>query len=250
MTALPPVSDLVQTGISKGTFKGALSSLRVHLAELLGVTGNQRDALIALGAPLNSRTDKLGAYTVAATDRGKVVLCSGTFTLSITDAAALGDGFVFAVLNNGSGTITIDPHLSQLIDGATTKTLSAGKLLLVYGDGVKFTSVGGLDSATIVAALGFTPGDAGANANFDWQSMGSVSPGTDVSVPLLANYGVGLYRLINSKGGRAIVLADSLGGTAALQDTLVDTFWHMGNTFSYSGTTSRTVTIYKLRKLA
>lgn len=163
MTALPPVSDLVQTGISKGTFKSALSSLRAHLAELLGVTGNQRDALVALGAPLNSRTDKVGAYTVAATDRGKVVLCSGTFTLSISDAAVLGDGFVFAVLNSGSGTITIDPYLSQQIDGGTTKELAAGKLLLVYGDGVKFTSVGGFDAATIVAALGFTPANATHN---------------------------------------------------------------------------------------
>ena len=97
MTALPPVSDLVQTGISKGTFKAALSSLRSHLTELLGVTGNQTDALKALGAPLNSKADKVGVYTVVPADRGKVMNCSGTFTLSLSDAAALGDGFVFAV---------------------------------------------------------------------------------------------------------------------------------------------------------
>lgn len=157
MTALPNLSDLVQTGISKGTFKGALTNLRAHLAELLGVTGNQTDALKALGAPLNSKADKVGAYTVVSTDRGKVMSCDGTFTLSLSDAAALGDGFVFAVLNAGSGTITIDPYLSQQIDGATTKALAAGKLLLVYGDGTKFTSVGGLDAATIAAVMGYAP---------------------------------------------------------------------------------------------
>lgn len=249
MTALPNVTDLVQTGISKGTFKAALSSLRAHLAELLGGTGSQADALAALGSPLNGKVDKVGAYTVVAADRGKVMSCSGTWTLSVADVAVLGDGFVFAVLNSGSGTITIDPYLSQQIDGGATKALSAGKLLVVYCDGAKLTSVGGLDAATIAAALGYTPGDAGANTNFGWQSVGTVSPGTSVQVALLANYGVGFYRLVNSKGGRALVLADSLGGNAALDDETIANGLFIANTFSYSGTTSRTVTIYKLRKL-
>lgn len=175
MTGLPNVSDLVQTGISKGTFKAALSNLRAHLFELLGGTGSKADALKALGAPLNSKADKVGAYTVVATDRGQVINCSGTWPLSISDAASLGDGFVFAVLNSGSGTITLDPYLSQQIDGATTKALGAGKLLLVYCDGEKLTSVGGLDAAAIAAALGYTPANQ-ANAATDHNHSGTYVP--------------------------------------------------------------------------
>lgn len=201
MTVLPPVTDLVQTGISKGTFKGGLTSLRAHLFELLGGTGSKADALAALGAPLNGKVDKVGAYTVVAADRGKVMSCSGTWTLSVADVATLGDGFVFAVLNSGSGTITIDPYLSQQIDGGTTKALSAGKLLVVYCDGTKLTSVGGLDAATIAAALGYTPANATHN------HTGTYAPMTAfVSVSYLGNPG--------SSSGQSIRLTRANGSTA------------------------------------
>lgn len=164
MTALPPVADLVNTGISKGTFKAALTSLRAHLYELLGGTGTQPAALAALGAPLHGRVDKVGAYTVVAADRGKVISCSGTWTLSVTDAATLGDGFVFAVLNAGSGTITIDPYLSQTIDGAATKAVSPNGMLLLYCNGTALSTVGGLDATSIATALGYTPASTTALA--------------------------------------------------------------------------------------
>lgn len=162
MTALPPNSDFVTTGISKGTFKAAMTGLRAFLAGLFGSDGTQATALAALGVPLNATVVKSGAYTVVAADRGKVISCSGTWTLSITAAASLGDGFVFGVYKPASGTITLDPNLTEQIDGATTKALPKG-LTLIYCDGSKFTSLGALDSAAIVAALGFTPANATHN---------------------------------------------------------------------------------------
>jgi len=156
--SLPPSSDFTGSSVTEGGFKTALTSLRNFLAGLLGTDENNKvAALTALGALMNSGLTKTGAYTVVAADKGKVIRCNGTFTLSITAAATLADGFAFAVLNEGTGTITIDPNGSELIDGATTKALAAGKLAIVYCNGSSFTTVGsiatgsgsGLDADTL-----------------------------------------------------------------------------------------------------
>lgn len=143
MTALPAAADFTGASITEAQFKTAISNQRAFLSELLGTDGgNKVAAATALGAILCGSLDKSGAYTVVAADKGKVINCTGTWTLSVTAAATLGDGFGFAVWNNGTGTITIDPSGSEQIDGATTKALAAGKLAIVYCDGVKFVTVG------------------------------------------------------------------------------------------------------------
>lgn len=120
---LPPNTDFVTTGQTKGTFKGALTGLRGFLNSLLGSTGSQADALTALGAVLNGSLAKTGAYTVVAADRGKVIDCTGTWSLAIDAVGTLGAGFAFAVRNSGSGMITVNPNLSEQINLASTLIL-------------------------------------------------------------------------------------------------------------------------------
>lgn len=179
MATLPPSSDITSGTATEGQAKTWLSSVRTFIAQFLGTLGTQAEALGLLGVPLNSSVPKSGAYTVVEADRGKVIRCTGTWTLSITAASTLGDGFVFGVENEGVGTITIDPNLSEQIDGATTKTIAAGKLSIVFCDGSKFVTAGsistgpgsGLDAdtldthdssyfATAAALSGYTPIDA------------------------------------------------------------------------------------------
>ena len=57
---------------------------------------------------------KTGAYTLAAGDSGKLVTCSGTFTLSAEAAATLGDGWWVAFKNIGTGVITFNPDGSEV----------------------------------------------------------------------------------------------------------------------------------------
>lgn len=111
-----------------------------------------------LGLVMNGKIDKGAAYTLVAADKGKVInATTGTWSLTLTAAATLGDGFTFCVLNSGAGTITIDPNASETIDGATTKVIGPGKLAIVYCDGTKFTTIGsiatgpgsGLDADTL-----------------------------------------------------------------------------------------------------
>lgn len=118
--------------------------------------------------PLNSKVDKSSAYTVVAADKGKVInATTGTWTLSLTAAATLGDGFVFGVLNSGAGVITVDPNASETIDGATTKAVAAGGFVMVYCDGGKFSSVGGALTASQLLSLLLTVDGSGSGLDAD-----------------------------------------------------------------------------------
>ena len=84
--------------------------------------------------PLNGALSKAAAYEVAATDRGKLIdATTGTWSLTIA-AGVLSTGFAFAVRNSGTGVITINPYLSEQIDGTSTIDLAAGESCLVVAN--------------------------------------------------------------------------------------------------------------------
>ncbi len=186
MATLPPSSDITNSSATEGNAKTWFSAVRTFIAQMLGTDGTQSAALSALGVPFNSSVIKTGAYTVVPADRGKVLKCSGTWPLAFSAVATLGDGFVVEVVNDGAGVITLDPDLSQAIDGVTTISLAAGKSLVVYCDGTKLVTFGRggvetfntrsgavtLTSGDVVAALGYTPP---ANALLGYgNSIGSI----------------------------------------------------------------------------
>ena len=149
MTALPSIASFTAPTVTEGEFKTALSNLHLFLSGLLGTTGAAADAQAALGALLGAGvTTKTGAYTVAAADRGRVIACSGTFTVTLPDAAAVGSGFAVAIGNYGTGTVTVDTFSAQTIDGAGTKTLSANTMMVACAVAGEWLSVGGVDAAS------------------------------------------------------------------------------------------------------
>ena len=188
MTALPSASSLTGSGITEADFKTQLTNLISYLTGLLDTLGTTISAIQKLGALGNAVLAKGAAYTVVATDRGKLIDCTtGTWTLTLTAAATLGS-FAFAVRNSGSGTITIDPNLSETIDGASTIALAAGESCVVVCDGTKFYSVGKTStpitpavkqvvSATIAAATGTTsiPDDNTAPLSSEGTQIASLS---------------------------------------------------------------------------
>lgn len=136
MTALPASTDFTGAAITKGQFKTAVTDLRAFLASLIGADGTIAMALATIQAPFGGGVvAKSGAYTVVAGDRGKVISCTGTWSLSLTAAATLGAGFVVSVVNDGTGVITIDPNASETIDGAATLALGAGLSAIIVCTG-------------------------------------------------------------------------------------------------------------------
>jgi hypothetical protein len=87
-------------------------------------------------------SNKTAAYTVVASDLGKIINCtSGTFNVSLTAAATLGSGFTCTIWNTSSTStdaITIDPNSAETIDGVATLILRRGEGLDIVCDGTNW----------------------------------------------------------------------------------------------------------------
>lgn len=160
MATLPPSSDFTGSAVQEGGFKSAITTMRSYLNDLFGSdSSNKALARETLQIPISGTTAKTGAYTAVAGDCGQVLNCTGTWTLTLTSAITLGDGWNVAVANTGSGTITVNTSLSQLIDGATSITILAGQTKLIHCTGAQFVTVGGGGGAvtgSLVDYLGST----------------------------------------------------------------------------------------------
>lgn len=145
MRAISTIASLTGASVTEGEFKTQLTNMLLFVAGLLGTDGTQAGAQAAMGVILGAgSTTKTASYTVDFTDRGKVIACSGTFTVTLPDASAVGSGFAVAVANYGGGTITVDPFSAQTIDGTGTKTLSANTMMVACAVAGEWLSVGGV----------------------------------------------------------------------------------------------------------
>ena len=218
MTTLLASTTATSSTATEGDVKALLTNLRDYIAGTLGTDTTNKGAIHGLlGSLLNGQLVKTGAYTVVDADRGKVINCSGTWTLNITAAATLGDGFTFAVRNSGTGAITIDPTLGETINNLTTIVVGAGDFVIVYCDGTGFSTVGGSSSPS-----GAMSAYAGASAPSGWLfCYGQTVSRTNYAALFLAigtTYGAGdgstTFGLPDIRG-RVIAGKDNMGGTAA-----------------------------------
>jgi len=238
MTALPAASAFTGPSITEGQFKQAITEQRDFLNGLLGADGGPQTALATLKALMNASLAKTAVYTVVAADKGKVIDADGTWTLSLTAAATLGDGFMVSVKNSGSGTITIDPNLSELVNGAATYALTAGNMGILYCTGTEWFFLGGAGANSIGANELNVSGDgttsqylrSNADGSFSWDDpsppttfgavgtyalllsdqadvdthVGSTEAGSNLLYYTSANLGHGLYADYNGSDVAAI----------------------------------------------
>lgn len=217
-TALPPSSDFTGAAVTEGDFKAAITALRDYLGGLFGTTGATALALSTQGAPISGYVAKATTYGIVAGDKGKLIDCTGTWTLSALAAATAGDGFNVSVRNSGTGVITFDPNLSETIDGSATLAINAGESLLLYCNGTLWVTVGkssGVPSGSLVAY-------GGTSAPSGWLLCdgSAVSRTTYASLftAVSTTYGVGdgssTFNLPDLRG-RVIAGQDDMGGSAA-----------------------------------
>ena len=84
-----------------------------------------------------------GNYTAGVSDHSKAyVWTGGAGTLSLTAAPTLGNDWFLQVRNGGTGDLTVDPHRSELINGAATLVLSPGDSCIIITDGIEFWTIG------------------------------------------------------------------------------------------------------------
>lgn len=157
MPSIPAISDFTGAGITEGEFKAALTGLHAYLSGAIGTAGTQAATLAAMGALIGAGTlTKSGAYTVMPADRGKIVECTGTWTLTLPDAAAVGDGFAVVVANVGVGAITIDPYSSQTIDGQSAKVVGSRQTVICTASSGNWIAVSGGGSLGLLRVTTYT----------------------------------------------------------------------------------------------
>jgi len=93
-------------------------------------------------------------YTTGTSDRAKVLVWTGgAGTLSFDGAPVLGSDWFVNVRNSGTGDLTLDPSSSELINSASTLTLSPGDSAIVVTNGVQFWTIGFGQSAVYAFSL-------------------------------------------------------------------------------------------------
>lgn len=127
------------------------TSADVELYTVDDITGETANAFGSSVQDISSNT----AITTA--QQNSILVCTSSPTLSLLSSATAGQGFVFTVKNNGTGTVTIDPNASETIDGSATKTVAAGYTVLVVCDGTNWrTAFEGPTEFTGVLAINGT----------------------------------------------------------------------------------------------
>jgi len=186
MTALPAVADFTASTVTEAEFKTAQTNLINFLSGLFGTDGTAATALATMMTLGCSVSAKSAAYTVLAADRGKVFHCSGTWTMPLTAAATLGSGFSCAVINTGTGSITIAPYSTQLIDGVSTITLAADEGCIITCNGTAFFTIKSVLRTASAATKGGVK--VGAGLTMVGEELRATGPSYPISV---ANGGTG-----------------------------------------------------------
>lgn len=132
---------------------------------------------------------KGAAYTALLADAGDLIVSTASFTLSLTAAATLGDGWFIGVKAE-TGAVTIDPDGAETIDGAATLVLAQGDSGRIVCDGTNFKLIFKSD---IEVSKDLTPQ---AGAAFDMNAFSLLEAkcadvASAAALPLLAdgNYG-------------------------------------------------------------
>jgi hypothetical protein len=154
--------DMAQTYAAAAGAAAGLPALAGQALKNLRVKSDETGVEWAGALPPGiGRIAKSSAYTLAATDKGALIDCSGTWTLAIDATATLGAGWWCYVRNNGAGDITLDPNSAETIDGLANFVLYPGAVRLLLCDGSALHSiplVGGTKTYTTTGSYVWAPG--------------------------------------------------------------------------------------------
>jgi hypothetical protein len=114
--------------------------------------------LVAISTTLNQSHPVSGfanGYTFVEADRALTrVWSGGAGTVNLSSAATMGNNYFFLIKNGGSGSLTVYPSGSDLIDGMSTMTFLPNESALLISNGSGYVTVGyGQSSTYVVTAL-------------------------------------------------------------------------------------------------
>lgn len=175
-------------------------------------------AVMLATAPSLSQRSITSADTLIASDQGKLIDCSGTWTLSVTAAATLGNGWWCYVRNSGTGTVTIDPDGAETVDGVASGSVRDTILLVCDGTGFTASKVGPFSHIeTLTSGTSWTcPLGVRRVRARGCGGGGGGGRNSDDSTPGTGGAGAGYFEsLIRVVPGTAYTYAIGAAGTAA-----------------------------------
>ena len=120
-------------GFGVGTSTADAASLVGYGIKAVGASLNQAHPVFPSNTGLTFNTDHRAKL---------VVFTGGVATFALTAAATLGDDYFTMFRNEGTGTATIDPASSELIDGMGSMQVQPGESLMLICTGTQWYSVG------------------------------------------------------------------------------------------------------------
>lgn len=201
---------------------------------------------------------------LGASDYGKTINATSTFTQTLDAAATLGDGWHIYYRNNGTGVITLDPNAAETINGSATIDLYPGEGCRISCNGTLFTTQGNPSTINLSGGQIRFPAtqNASSNANtLDDYEEGTFTPTITFTVPgdlnVIYSTQVGDYtkcgNVINVSG---VVVTSTFTYTTASSNTLVSGMPFPAKTLSgmqylgdlsWAGITKANYTDYKVR---
>lgn len=163
---------------SNPVVKGSSDATKMMRFEVDGLTAGttrvltvpNKDGTIALLSDLANLTKSTRTANAAidVADKGTLIdVASGAFTQTLASAATLGNGWSCYYLVSGTGTITLDPNGTELINGGSTFKIFPGWLVLLQCDGTGFSALvldGGTQQKTMTLSGSTGVGPAGTGS--------------------------------------------------------------------------------------
>ena len=110
--------------------------------------------LVAISTTLNQShpaSSFANGYTFLASDRSQTkIWSSGAGSVTLPDAATIGNNWFFLLKNNGTGTLTLTCSGANVIDGSATKNFAPDESAFVISTGTAFVTIGYGQSANFV----------------------------------------------------------------------------------------------------
>ena len=195
-----------------GVGTGAASAAALAGAGLLAAAG-----LLEVNTP---PTVISSSYSITAAARGTVqAWAGGAGTITLPTAASVGSGFIFALTNNGSGSVTVATSGEQ-IDGASTSVfvqtqssyiISSGTAWYTIGKGIQNTFAVTLLNLNVAGSSDVTETSAQAQ-NIIQQFTGTLTGNINVIVPNT----VQLYYLYNNTSGSYTLTFKTAAGSGVV----------------------------------
>jgi hypothetical protein len=194
-----------------------------------GATTSSADAGILAGAGLKAITTTLNqainvttlnsAYTLGTSDRATLINWTGASgTIALTAAVTLGEDWFCYIRNSGSSNITVDPNLSELINGQSTLTVAPGNSFMAICDGTGFYTVG-LSQVSSSGSFDYLAIDVSGTGNYtlstfqlnriSYNLTGTLTGNRSIIVPATVQQ----YWITNSTTGSFTLTVKTASGT-------------------------------------